>query len=90
MDYAAAIARARTGGELVWHYTTLDTLALILQGNSLLATEVSFQNDIRETLTADAAFKEALEALQADPYIRTLCSAGIAIPRRRAPLGSMV
>lgn len=67
MDYAAAVERARTGGELVWHYTTLDTLALILQGNSLLATEVSFQNDIRETLTADAAFEEALEALQADP-----------------------
>ena len=63
MDRTAALKRARTKGELVWHYTTLDTLALILQGNSLLATEVSFQNDIRETLTADAAFKEELEAL---------------------------
>lgn len=63
MDLRAALERARTAGELVWHYTTLDTLALILQSNSLLATEVSFQNDIRETSTADAAFKEALELL---------------------------
>jgi hypothetical protein len=30
MDNAAAMARARTKGELVWHYTTLDTLALVL------------------------------------------------------------
>jgi hypothetical protein len=66
MDYKAAIERARTPGELVWHYTTLDTLGLILQNNYLLATEVSFQNDIRETSTADAAFREALEALSFD------------------------
>lgn len=66
VDFNAARERARTQGELVWHYTTLDTLALILQGNFLLATEVSFQNDIRETLTADAAFKETLKALTSD------------------------
>lgn len=66
VDYNAALERARTQGELVWHYTTLDTLALILQGNFLLATEVSFQNDIRETSTADVAFREALEALTKD------------------------
>ena len=66
MDYNAARERARSQGDLVWHYTTLDTLALILQSNSLLATEVSFQNDIRETLTADAAFTEALEQLTED------------------------
>lgn len=57
------MTRARTPGELVWHYATLDTLTLILQSNSLLATEVSFQNDIRETSTADSAFREALEAM---------------------------
>lgn len=62
--------RARSSGELVWHYTTLDTLALILQSNSLLATEVSFQNDIRETSTADAAFREALEELNVDEKYR--------------------
>lgn len=67
MDHAAAMARARTPGELVWHYATLDTLTLILQSNSLLATEVSFQNDIRETSTADSAFREALEAMRLDP-----------------------
>jgi hypothetical protein len=66
MDHAAAMKRARTEGELVWHYTTLDTLTLILQGNSLLATEVSFQNDIRETSTADAAFREALGSMTDD------------------------
>jgi len=69
MDFHAALRRSRTPGDLVWHYTTLDTLALILQSNSLLATEVSFQNDIRETVTADAAFREALTSLKAvDKY----------------------
>lgn len=63
MDNAAALERARTEGALVWHYTTLETLTLILQANSLLATEVSFQNDIRETSTADAAFRDALRGL---------------------------
>lgn len=63
MDHSAAMLRARTPGELVWHYTNLDTLSTILQTNSVLATEVSFQNDIRETSTADAAFREALEKM---------------------------
>lgn len=30
---------------LVWHYTSLGTLISILQNNSLMATEVGFQND---------------------------------------------
>lgn len=63
VEHADAVNRARTSGELVWHYTTLDTLGLILQSNALLATEVSFQNDIRETSTADLAFRAALEEL---------------------------
>lgn len=63
MDYDGALERARTPDELVWHYTTLDTLTHILQSNSLLATEVSFQNDIRETTTADDAFREVLDRL---------------------------
>lgn len=66
MDLEAALQRARTPDELVWHYTTLETLALILQSNSILATEVSFQNDIRETLTADDAFSNALNKLRND------------------------
>lgn len=60
MDYDTAVDRAQTPGKLVWHYTNLDTLTLILQSNCLLATEVSFQNDIRETSTADSAFMEVL------------------------------
>lgn len=66
MDYDRALDRARTPGGLVWHYTTLDTLALILQNNFLLATGVSFQNDIRETSTADAVFREVLESMAVD------------------------
>lgn len=65
MDYGAARERAQVRGGLVWHYTTLDTLALIVQSNSLLATEVGFQNDIRETSTADAAFRDVLESMAA-------------------------
>lgn len=63
MDHDEAIDRARTPGALVWHYTNLDTLALILRSNALLATEVGFQNDIRETRTADDAFVAALNEL---------------------------
>ncbi|MBN9193788.1 hypothetical protein [Microbacterium sp.] len=63
MEYQEALERARTAGELVWHYATLDTLGIILQTNCLLATEVSFQNDIRETSTADIAFSAALQAM---------------------------
>lgn len=70
MEQSAARERARTRGGLVWHYTTLDTLASILQSNSLLATEVSFQNDIRETSTADAAFRETLESMAASGSFR--------------------
>lgn len=66
MDHDAALKRAHTPGTLVWHYTSLDTLALILRSNALLATEVGFQNDIRETETADEAFTAALEELKRD------------------------
>ncbi|MFJ4253740.1 hypothetical protein [Microbacterium sp. NPDC090003] len=59
-------ARARIGGGLIWHYTSLDVLATILESNCLLATEVSFQNDIRETVTADEALAAALTDLKAD------------------------
>jgi hypothetical protein len=38
---------SRPRGRLVWHYTSLDVLALILDSDCLVATEVSFQNDIR-------------------------------------------
>lgn len=71
MDYEAAWRRAQTRGELVWHYTSLDTLARILESNSLLATEVAFQNDIRETVTADSAFRDALEALSGEDRYRS-------------------
>lgn len=64
MTFEEATRRAkRDSGSLVWHYTTLDTLALILKSGHLLATEVSFLNDIRETRTADEVFGEALDGL---------------------------
>lgn len=50
---------------LIWHYTTLDTLEKILESNSLLATEASFQNDPSEVSYArgliDAALVRARE-----------------------------
>lgn len=58
--------RAARRGGLVWHYTSLDTLKLILESNSFLATEVSFQNDIRETETADAVVGGVLSDMMND------------------------
>jgi hypothetical protein len=66
MEYDEARERL-TNRELVWHYTSLDTLAKILESNYLLATEVSFQNDIRETETADNAFDAVLHQMAQDP-----------------------
>lgn len=45
--------------DLVWHYTSLGTLISILKDRSLRATEVRFQNDPREALTA----RDALASL---------------------------
>lgn len=52
--------------KLVWHYTTLESLQLILQSGALLATEVSYQNDPREPETAVEAIEEALHELGKD------------------------
>lgn len=52
---------------LVWHYTTLEVLQLILASNTLLATEVRYQNDQREPETAREAIKEGLRKLSKDP-----------------------
>lgn len=71
MDLYTAYDRAATEGALVWHYTSLDTLTRILDNNYLLATEVAFQNDIRETVTADSAFKAALDVLASDDGFST-------------------
>ncbi|WP_165971298.1 hypothetical protein [Microbacterium oleivorans] len=51
---------------LVWHYTTLDSLQLILESGSLMATEVSYQNDPREPETANEVIHEALQTLQGE------------------------
>lgn len=48
---------------LVWHYTTLDALQLILDSGTLMATEVSYQNDPLEPETANDAIKGALQQL---------------------------
>lgn len=48
---------------------------MILGSNCFLATEVSFQNDIRETVTADAAFKTALDTLKADTGMSAFATA---------------
>lgn len=53
--------------ELAWHYTTLESLQLILESRSLLATEVSYQNDPREPETANDAIRSALRQIADDP-----------------------
>lgn len=92
MEKRAAQERTVSNGGLVWHYTSVDTLSLILQTNCFLATEVSFQNDIRETETADGAFEHALYAMQSEPRFERFASNslsfladlnGRAIPRTR-------
>lgn len=55
---------------LVWHYTTLEALQLILASNTLLATEVSYQNDQREPETAREAIQKGLRQLSKDPTYR--------------------
>lgn len=52
---------------LVWHYTTLEALQQILEGNTLLATEVSYQNDPREPDTARELIDAALSVLGDNP-----------------------
>jgi hypothetical protein len=52
---------------LVWHYTTLESLQIILKTGTLLATEVSYQNDPREPDTANEAVRESLRELGTDP-----------------------
>jgi hypothetical protein len=52
---------------LVWHYTTLEALQLILESGTFLATEVGYQNDPREPETANAVIEETLRALSAEP-----------------------
>lgn len=46
---------------LVWHYTTLETLEQILGTQTLLATEANFQNDPHEVSYAQGMIREALE-----------------------------
>lgn len=51
----------------IWHYTSLDTLSRILDNRYLLATEVGFQNDPLEDITARQAFRDSLESLKKRP-----------------------
>ncbi|MCP2032606.1 hypothetical protein L1277_002716 [Okibacterium sp. HSC-33S16] len=46
---------------LVWHYTTLETLEKILSTQTLLATEANFQNDPNEVSYAQSMITAALE-----------------------------
>jgi hypothetical protein len=48
---------------LVWHYTTLEALQIILETKTFLATEVSYQNDPQEPETANDAIRQALREL---------------------------
>lgn len=52
--------------ELAWHYTTLDSLQLILESGNLLATEVSYQNDPLEPKTGQEVVAKALAFLRSD------------------------
>lgn len=47
--------------KLVWHYTSLSALIPILQNNSLIATEVAFQNDPYEEYSALNAMSSLLD-----------------------------
>jgi hypothetical protein len=47
--------------DIVWHYTTLDTLAKILSSQTLLATEANFQNDPNEVAYSENLLKEAIK-----------------------------
>lgn len=52
---------------LVWHYTTLEALQSILSTHTLLATEVSYQNDPREPETGVELVAETLSLLEDVP-----------------------
>lgn len=62
---------------LVWHYTTLEILQLILESNTLLATEVSYQNDPREPTTASEAIEDGLRHLATLPSYSSFAKAAI-------------
>lgn len=49
--------------ELVWHYTSLGALISILTSNTLMATEVTFQNDPYEERSAHKAMKTLLDSI---------------------------
>lgn len=76
MTREEAWERARETGGLVWHYTSMGVLQRILEGGAFYATEVSFQNDITETQTADDAFAAALGELESAEehaaYVRSI------------------
>lgn len=92
MSKADAEARAAPdSGALVWHYTSLEALHEIVKTNSLLATEVSYQNDISETTTADDAFNAALERFDdVDPAFVRCVREGIEIADSGVPSDSQV
>ncbi len=47
--------------EVLWHYTTGEGLAGIVQGGELHASEIRFMNDPNEVRHGSAAFKDALD-----------------------------
>ncbi|MWV76018.1 DUF2971 domain-containing protein [Rathayibacter rathayi] len=63
--------------QLVWHYTDLNTLQLILESNTLLATEVNYQNDPREPTTAIEAVEDALRDLGAQQTYASFARAAV-------------
>lgn len=69
MDHQTAVDQVDTADNLAWHYTTLNALTEILATNSLLATEIGFQNDLTEHETADKALEQALVDLCDDPQL---------------------
>lgn len=54
--------------DLVWHYTSLNTLAAILSTGTLRATEVRFQNDPMEHELAQREFRAALDEVTASGH----------------------
>jgi len=62
--YPDEALRARN---LVWHYTTLESLQLILESGTLMATEVGYQNDPLEPDTAYEAIRLGLHKLAEQP-----------------------
>lgn len=78
VDKHDSSATRMSEASLVWHYTTLEILQMILESGTLLATEVGYQNDSREPETANEAIGEALQSLLHDALYERFARSALA------------